>query len=514
MCRCPGGKMKRFHTVLLLALVAGVLTSSLPSLAAANERPDGPLVPESGTLLGAWTDAGGSYTDAEVRAAVEEHEDKIGRGLDIAHDFNTFDSAINVSRLRWYHETGRIPMATWNGAPPDDILSGANDDWIRAQAERFKAVEYPVFLRFFHEVDSTKGANWGYEANPEKFEEVWRYVRTIFASVGANNVVWVYSPTAWGFETGEAELYYPGDDVVDWVGADGYLWIPCRPDAYESFASVYEAAFEFALDHDKPLMAAEWGAGGSGDDSHKADFYASVVEAAEQNPVLAAIVYFDTVGPEGCDWRIDTTPTSLEAYRAMANDPVFFPDTTELPPPPPPPSTLPAFLDIAGSEFRGDIIWLAGRNITKGCNPPANDRFCPDNPVTRGQLATFLTKGLDIDPSNVDLFFDDDSSVHEANINAAAAAGVIKGYGAGRVGPNDLVTRGQMAAMLTRALTLDATTSGSFNDTRNHIFEDDIEALVAAGITSGCNPPVNDRFCPEAVVTRGQFAAFLHRALG
>ncbi|MDH4307732.1 MAG: S-layer homology domain-containing protein [Acidimicrobiia bacterium] len=38
-------------------------------------------------------------------------------------------------------------------------------------------------------------------------------------------------------------------------------------------------------------------------------------------------------------------------------------------------------------------------------------------------------------------------------------------------------------------------------------------ALAAAGVTRGCNPPVNDRFCPAEPVTRGQMAAFLHRAL-
>ena len=39
------------------------------------------------------------------------------------------------------------------------------------------------------------------------------------------------------------------------------------------------------------------------------------------------------------------------------------------------------------------------------------------------------------------------------------------------------------------------------------------EALAAAGVTRGCNPPVNDRFCPADLVTRGQMAAFLYRTL-
>ena len=46
------------------------------------------------------------------------------------------------------------------------------------------------------------------------------------------------------------------------------------------------------------------------------------------------------------------------------------------------------------------------------------------------------------------------------------------------------------------------------------IVESDIDKLATAGVTRGCNPPVNDRFCPGSNVTRGQMAAFLRRALG
>jgi hypothetical protein len=46
-----------------------------------------------------------------------------------------------------------------------------------------------------------------------------------------------------------------------------------------------------------------------------------------------------------------------------------------------------------------------------------------------------------------------------------------------------------------------------------YVCEADIERLAEAGITRGCNPPVNDLFCPNAGVIRAQMAAFLHRAL-
>ena len=70
-----------------------------------------------------------------------------------------------------------------------------------------------------------------------------------------------------------------------------------------------------------------------------------------------------------------------------------------------------------------------------------------------------------------------------------------------------------MAAFLVRFLGLSDDGGGnSFIDDDGSTFENDIAKLAAAGITAGCNPPTNDRFCPEQSVTRGQMAAFLRRA--
>ncbi len=114
------------------------------------------------------------------------------------------------------------------------------------------------------------------------------------------------------------------------------------------------------------------------------------------------------------------------------------------------------FWDDDGSIFESDIEKLAAAQITAGCNPPTNNRFCPD----------------------------------------------------------DHLTRGQMAAMLVRALNLTATNGTDFIDDNNSVFETDIQKLAAAGITKGCNPPTNDRYCPYNRVTRGEMAAFLVRAIG
>ncbi len=173
-----------------------------------------------------------------------------------------------------------------------------------------------------------------------------------------------------------------------------------------------------------------------------------------------------------------------------------------------------SFSDDDDSVFQDDIEWLAATGITRGCNPPANTRFCPDEEVTRGQMAAFLRRalpGLD-DSGPVPNFTDIAGSTFAADIEWLAATGVTRGCGTTRFCPNDSVTRGQMAAFLRRALP-DLNASGSvpdFSDTGGSTFAADIEWLAATGITRGCTTTA---FCPDDSVTRGQMAAFLRRAL-
>lgn len=174
------------------------------------------------------------------------------------------------------------------------------------------------------------------------------------------------------------------------------------------------------------------------------------------------------------------------------------------------------FRDDDGSIFEEDIERIAELGVTRGCNPPANDRFCPDESVTRGQMAAFLSRALGLEAATGDRFVDDDGSVFEEDIEKLAAAGITLGCNPpanNRFCPQQAMRRGQMAAMLVRAFHYEAAGSVTFVDDDGTVFEDEIERLAAAGVTRGCNPPANDRFCPSRPVRRGQMAAFLNRAL-
>lgn len=164
------------------------------------------------------------------------------------------------------------------------------------------------------------------------------------------------------------------------------------------------------------------------------------------------------------------------------------------------------FADDDGNPFEADIEWLASEGITLGC---AIDLFCPKAPVTRGQMASFLVRSLDLPASTADAFTDDATSPHQADINALAEAGITTGCAPGLFCPNDSVTRQQMASFLTRALDLPVPTTDFFTDDTGSIHESDINALASRGITLGCAPGL---FCPTAEVLREQMAAFLHRA--
>lgn len=176
------------------------------------------------------------------------------------------------------------------------------------------------------------------------------------------------------------------------------------------------------------------------------------------------------------------------------------------------------FTDDDGNIHEGNIEAIAADGITNGCNPPTNDLYCPSSTVTRGQMAAFLARALTLPSTGTDFFSDDDGTTFEDDINRLAAAGTAEGCDPPantRFCPNETVTRGQMAAFLVRALGYTDDGGGDlFVDDDASIFEGDIDRLGTAGVTKGCNPPTNDRYCPDDPVRRDEMASFLSRALG
>lgn len=170
-----------------------------------------------------------------------------------------------------------------------------------------------------------------------------------------------------------------------------------------------------------------------------------------------------------------------------------------------------------GSPAARAIDCVTARGIATGTG---DDLFAPTATVTRGQMASFLTKAIQsaggtLPASAPDAFADDNGTVHEAAANRLAAAGVVSGVRPGSYAPTQAVTREQMATFLERAarhlaIPAAAPLPDPFADDAGSVHERSIIAMASAGIATGIAPGA---FGPRRPVSRAQMALFLARLL-
>jgi hypothetical protein len=168
------------------------------------------------------------------------------------------------------------------------------------------------------------------------------------------------------------------------------------------------------------------------------------------------------------------------------------------------PPTTTRFGDVSSRHPEAQaILSIDARGLTSGCTAV---RFCPEFTLTRAQAATLLVRALDVPPASTTGTFRDISEPHASNIEALHAAGLTTGCGTGRFCPDERMTRGQLASFLARALELPRVDSG-FVDGGTH--DGAIGAVVKAGIAQGCSAT---HFCSSHPADRGQTAGMLDRA--
>ena len=174
--------------------------------------------------------------------------------------------------------------------------------------------------------------------------------------------------------------------------------------------------------------------------------------------------------------------------------------------------TTSTFSDIpTDHQFFREIEYMVWAEITLGCDTDGT-LYCPTESVTRAQMGSFLARALELAPIPGDRF-DDVSGVHEANINAIAEAGITLGCDTDGVlyCPDDPITRAQMGSFLARAFGHDPVPGNRFDDVSG-THTQNINAIAEAGITLGCNPE-GTLYCPDEQVTRAQMAAFIFRGI-
>ncbi len=170
------------------------------------------------------------------------------------------------------------------------------------------------------------------------------------------------------------------------------------------------------------------------------------------------------------------------------------------------------FSDDDGNVHEPAIDTLYEAGITAGCelDPP---RYCPESPITRGQIAAFIARTFGLEPADVDYYTDDDGTLFEDDINAVTAAGIGFGCSETEYCSDRPLLREEMAELLVRTFGVPPSAEDWFWDDDGSPFETSIQALKAAGITKGCDAADPGRFCPDRELTRGEMATFFVRAM-
>jgi hypothetical protein len=297
--------------------------STKPNGIAINPGPfeSGPFkAPRTGAYVGAWIKPE-QLTHVGRLAAVDDMETSLGRKLKIVNTYRRFEQMVGTSSDKEFLAQGATLMVSWATGDNRSIVDGEYDDLIRRQADAVKALQVPVLLRMRWEMDrpNLRATMW----SGEDYIAAWKYVRDIFRRQGANNVSWVWCPTAEGFQRGDAAPFYPGDDQVDWTCVDVYAATQFQP-----IGQLMGPFLQFAAKHPKPIIIGEFGVAKAWGSAGRAAWLRDAERTFKANPQIKAIAYFES-DPEGNpvtkQFQLTGDKLAFKAFHALAKDPYFNP---------------------------------------------------------------------------------------------------------------------------------------------------------------------------------------------
>ncbi len=221
-----------------------------------------------------------------------------------------------------YAATGQI-------ARTSEIASGKYDSYFAEFADTIKLFGGPVFISFDHEMNG----NWypysqGYTgarpvgATAQDYVAAWRRIVGIFKARGVGNAAWVWSPNVPDVDpasSAPASDYYPGDDVVDWVGASFYSGnvIANMKPFYQTYAAR------------KPIFITEWatapeksryyGSSYPGDAAWVRSFFKAIETSY---PRVKAISWFEWKQADG-DYLLQRVPEQAQSYSLSIQKPRY-----------------------------------------------------------------------------------------------------------------------------------------------------------------------------------------------
>jgi hypothetical protein len=310
----------------LLALGLGALAGATNAAGRTQEARTAaapPPVPVSGAYFGARAAPAKGQSEVD---AINTLEQLVGRRFAIDHYYEPIGDTLPSKEMIASANAGRYPLVdldadawTW-----PSIVSGAADSALKAEADGIAAWGKPCFLNFDHEPESYGGSH----GTPADFVAAWRHVVGIFRGEGATNCSWVWILEAQTFsKSAAASSWYPGDQYVDWVSADGYDWYPGKPrSSWRELSSIFGPLQSWAalLHPGKPVMIGETGVQEDpANPTRKATWFENALATMKSWPQFKAFVYFNSTSIY--DWLVNSSSASLSAFSAIGADPYFNP---------------------------------------------------------------------------------------------------------------------------------------------------------------------------------------------
>ncbi|MBD8506706.1 endoglucanase [Hoyosella sp. G463] len=269
-------------------------------------------------------------------AALDELErarQSAGQPPTLILSFSDFTAPPPIHDLDAAVSFGAEPVVTWEpwhwlGEGEHDnaafslrsIADGLHDDYLYSWADQLAAWGSTVYLRFAHEANGT-WYPWSVEqgTSAHTYVAAWRHIHDLFASKGASNVKWIWSPNVSFPGSSPIADLYPGDRFVDVIGLDGYNWGTTHPwtrwiDPTSLFGPTLDELR--AIAPGKPIVITEVGSAEAG--GSKPEWIRELIALLDEEESVAAFIWFDH--DKEADWRFSSTPEAAAAFAGALHE--------------------------------------------------------------------------------------------------------------------------------------------------------------------------------------------------
>ena len=310
--------MRPLLVVALVLIVVAVLVVGIALARSETSQPPGarhtPQVrqpqkpPQVHFRFGAYVDPP-VYTQEERIKAFEGFEAKLGHRLGVYHTYHTWTQPFPSEADRYFADRGTTVLISWAGTDTRDITSGVYDEMIRQRARETRALGKRVIIQWRWEMNRR---NLAAEVHsPEDYVAAWRHIHQLFDEEGATQVRWAWCPLSDRIADLDFSAYYPGDDYVDFIGANGYA-----RNSGQSLAYVFEPFFDWAADQKRPILIGEFGRPvNMGTRAQLVDWFNDGLRTLASNPRVAVVVYFESGRGTTGEYDVADIPDALAALR-------------------------------------------------------------------------------------------------------------------------------------------------------------------------------------------------------